>query len=155
MNETLISILDRSSTRNFKDTPLNNDQFNALKNAALAAPTATDKQENRFVFVTNKALIEKVNQQTQKVLLSEGRQDSIERLKQRGADSIFYGAPLVIFIYSQDSKYAVLDSGIAVQNLALAAHSLGLGSCINGLCERAFRRQVEGNLCAELGFAED
>jgi len=45
MNETLATILDRSSTRSFTDQPLDYDQLAALKNAALAAPTAMNRQE--------------------------------------------------------------------------------------------------------------
>ncbi|MDI9460529.1 MAG: nitroreductase family protein [Saccharofermentanales bacterium] len=155
MNETLITILDRSTTRSFTEQPLDDDQLAALKNAALAAPTARNRQENRFLFVTNKDLLERVNQKVLELLAAEDGQTSLNRMKERGARSVFYDAPLVVFIYSKASKYAYLNAGIAVQNLALAAHSLGLGSCINGLCTDALKTDVPGNLAAEMGLEPD
>lgn len=155
MNDTMRSILERSSTRSYTHEAVSSEMIEDLKKAALAAPTATNKQENRFVFVTDKDLLAKINTKVYEAMAAESDSNGLARLKQRKAEDIFYGAPLVIFIYSQDSRYAIMDAGIAVQNLALAAHSLGLGSCINGMCRRAFRSNDEGNLRSELGFAED
>ncbi len=155
MNETLATILDRSSTRSFTDQSLDYDQLAALKNAALAAPTAMNRQENRFIFVTNKDVLEKINQKVLDLMQAGGRQDFINRMKEREAKSVFYDAPLVVFIYSKASKYAYLNAGIAVQNLALAAHSLGLGSCIIGICTDALRTDIPGNLATEMGLEPD
>ena len=77
MNETLITILDRSTTRSFTEQPLDDDQLAALKNAALAAPTARNRQENRFLFVTNKDLLERVNQKVLELLAAEDGQTSL------------------------------------------------------------------------------
>jgi len=52
---------------------------------------------------------------------------------------IFYTAPTAIFISAdRENKWGVLDSGIAVQNIAIAAQSMGLGSVILGLPAAAF-----------------
>jgi len=147
--------MQRSSTRAYTGEAVPPEKITVLKAAALAAPTAINKQENRFVFVTDKDLLAKVNEKTYEVMVAESDNEGIALLEQRKAEDIFYNSPLVIFIYSQDSYYAAMDAGIAVQNLALAAHALGLGSCINGRCRRAFNREFEGNLCSTLGFAED
>ncbi len=153
MNETLKSIAERSSTRNFSATALSAAEIEFLKKAALAAPTAVDSQNNRFTFTCRADLIAKANQLVISAMEREGDLAMLKRLKERKASSIFYGAPLLIVIHSQDSRYADLDAGIAVQNLALAAHALGLGSCINGMSRRAFERERADNLCQEFGFA--
>ena len=155
MNDTMKSIFERSSTRAYTGEAVSPEMIKALKEAALASPTADNDQENRFIFVTDKNLLAKINEKTYEVMVADSDDENINSLKQRSAKDIFYGAPLVILIYSQNSHFAYIDAGIAVQNLALAAHSLGLGSCINGMCRRAFYRNVSGNLSTELGFAED
>ena len=56
-----------------------------------------------------------------------------------GFEDIFFAAPTVIFISGEKGwKWSKLDAGIAVQTIALAAHSLGLGSVILGLPKFAF-----------------
>jgi nitroreductase len=54
------------------------------------------------------------------------------RIMERGG-KMFYNAPCMIFIASDCSSYANIDCGIVSQNIALAAHSMGLGSVICGM----------------------
>ena len=52
---------------------------------------------------------------------------------------VFYHAPTVIVISGMpDNLYTPIDCGIAVENIALAAESLGLGSVILGMPRDAF-----------------
>ncbi|HOO26028.1 MAG TPA: nitroreductase family protein [Clostridiales bacterium] len=44
MNETLKSIAERYSCRDFADTPLTDEQIKALADAALSAPSAVNRQ---------------------------------------------------------------------------------------------------------------
>lgn len=55
----------------------------------------------------------------------------------KGEFALFHGAPTVIFIL-EDTRGAgkpELDCGVCGQNIVLAAHSLGLGTCWVGLVE--------------------
>jgi len=47
----------------------------------------------------------------------------------------FYGAPCAIFLFMDESlgEWSLFDMGLFAQNLVLAAHSLGLGTCIQAL----------------------
>ena len=52
-----------------------------------------------------------------------------------GRDILFFEAPTVVFISTPieaPTKFSQIDCGIAAQNMALAAHSIGLGSVILG-----------------------
>lgn len=52
---------------------------------------------------------------------------------------IFYYAPTVVFIFGEkDFPWTQVDCGIAVENIALAAEGLGIGSVILGLPKPAF-----------------
>ncbi|MCX6801661.1 MAG: nitroreductase family protein [Candidatus Diapherotrites archaeon] len=57
-------------------------------------------------------------------------------LKVAGKGTIFYNAPLLIVISGKTGyDYLKDDVNLAVQNMFLAAHSLGLGSCWIGLAK--------------------
>ena len=65
---------------------------------------------------------------------------SIISLIAEGKQDLFYGAPTVILIF-KDIRGVTnpdLDCGIAGQNMALAAHSMGLGTCWIGFTNTAF-----------------
>ncbi len=154
-NETLDTIRTRSSIRAFLPELPTPEQIDQLKQAALAAPTAHNRQENRFVFVTDKDIIDEISTRSLEVI-KETEPEFYQRfITHRGDQGIFYGAPLVVVIYSEDvGYYAELDAGIAVQTLALASKSLGLDSCINGISRKAFGTAGSGKLKQRLGMTE-
>ncbi|MCL2665304.1 MAG: nitroreductase family protein [Defluviitaleaceae bacterium] len=124
-NPVLEAIADRRSNRGYKSEQISKEQLDALLLAAAQSPSARNSQPWHFTVVQNQELIKEVNDEANSIL---GR-----------TDGIFYGAPTVIFISCDNSaKWGRLDSGIAVQTIALAAHSLGLGSVILGLPDAAF-----------------
>jgi nitroreductase len=133
-NDTLRSILERSSIRAYQPTPLTDEEIETLKAAALAAPTGMNLRELRFKFVTDASVVGQINE----VLFDNMDDAQRERLRTRGTDSVFYHAPLVVFITAEPSYWAEVDAGIAVQNLALTAQSMGLSSVILGMPRVAF-----------------
>ena len=50
-------------------------------------------------------------------------------------DVIFYGAPLLILIVSEEDRWNETDCALAAQNMMLRAYDLGLGSCFIGFSE--------------------
>lgn len=62
-------------------------------------------------------------------------------LMTEGGLSIWHGAPTVILIFKDVRGISSpdLDCGIAGQNMVLAAHSMGLGTCWTGFAKLAFR----------------
>ena len=130
MNEVIKAISERYSCRDFLADPLTKEQVDALVDAALAAPSAMNLQPWHIVAVTDKALIDEMND----AAMSDANKNEpwYERIMSRGG-KMFYNAPCMIFIAKNDSGMAALDCGIVSQNIALAAHSLGLGSVICGM----------------------
>ena len=126
-NPVLNAISDRRSIRGYKPGPITKEQLDAILKAAMESPSARNLQPWHFTVVHNQPIIKEVNDEANKIF---GR-----------TDDIFYGAPTAIFISSDTSneKWGRLDSGIAVQTIALAAQSLGLGSVILGLPDAAFK----------------
>jgi len=132
MNETLKNIAERYSCRDFADTPLTDAQVYELVGAALAAPSAMNRQPWRLYVVTDKALIDELDDEGMALLAAEEDKAAYERMMSRGG-KMFYDAPCLFVIASDGSTYSALDSGIMCQNIALAAQALGLGSCIVGM----------------------
>ncbi|MCL1843571.1 MAG: nitroreductase [Defluviitaleaceae bacterium] len=130
MNEVLKAINERYSCRGFYPEALTNDQIGVLINAALAAPSAMNLQPWHIIAVTDKALIEEMDSAGMETVKKDD--EWYKRILERGG-KIFYDAPCIIFIASDGSEPAALDCGIVSQNIALAAHSLGLGSVICGM----------------------
>ncbi|MEA4912154.1 MAG: nitroreductase family protein [Oscillospiraceae bacterium] len=137
-NEILDAILRRSSIRRFKDTPLTREQVDTLKKAALAAPTARNAQEQRFVFVTDRAVIEKFDAILVDVITKEENKERIELINSRGRTVLYHPPLLVLISGNPDNLYAGIDAGIAADNIALTAISLGLGSVFLGRPRSAF-----------------
>ncbi|MBR1585469.1 MAG: nitroreductase family protein [Clostridia bacterium] len=153
-NETLALISSRRSHRAYTAAPLTQEQQDAILRAAVEAPSAVNRQLWHFSVVTNQALLDEINAATRENVMKRAP----EQRSPRFADSqfhVFYHAPTVIFLSAQPgSVYAPIDCGIAVENIALAAESLGLGSVILGMPREAFQTERADALRRALQFPE-
>jgi nitroreductase len=136
MNEVLKAIAERNSCRDFSGEPLTDTQVNALVDAALAAPSAMNAMPWHIIAVTDKAMLDEMDAYAIQVI-AEQNPDWHARMVERGG-KIFYNAPCLLLIAKNDSEWAPLDCGIVSQNVALAAHALGLGNVICGMARLAF-----------------
>ena len=132
MNETLNTIMERYSCRGFADTPLTEEQIKALTEAALASPSGMNRQPWHISVVTDKKLIEEIDAEGIGIFAAAEDKTAYEMFKSRGG-KLLYNAPCMMMISQDGSDMAKMDCGILSQNVALAAHSLGLGSCICGV----------------------
>ena len=128
MNETIKNIMGRNSCRDFKDTPLTDEQLKTIVDAALAAPSGLNLQPWRIVVVKDKALVDELDAAGMAVLSAAEDKSAYNRVMGRGG-KMLYNAPCLIYILSDESKWSTLDSGIMCENIAIAAQSLGLSSC--------------------------
>jgi len=124
--------MERYSCRDFAGTPLTDEQIKILVDAALAAPSAVNRQPWHVIVITDKAFIEEMDADSMEILAAAEDKSGYERIKSRGG-KIFYNAPCMLMIASDGSDYALMDCGILSQNVSLAAHALGLGSVICGM----------------------
>lgn len=150
-NTVLKTMLERSSIRAYTDEKLTDAELDALKKAALAAPTAMNRQDQRFIFVTGNEMLDKFENAIMQSIIDSGNKEFAERIKSRGGKTC-YNARLIVIIVSKPAHFSRVDAGIAVQNLALCAKSLGLDSVILGMPEGAFANNEA--LRREFGFPE-
>ena len=126
-NPVLEAIADRRSIRGYKPEQITQEQLDVLLRAGEQAPSAKNQQPWHFTVVRDKAILKEISDETGK------------KMKREGDADIFYGAPTVIILSCDPDghPWTRLDCGIAVENMALAAHSIGLGSVIIGICYMA------------------
>lgn len=122
-NPTLDTIAKRSSARAYRDGPITKGELEAILTAGLQGPTATNRKEIRFSIVKgDNPILTELDAEKRK-LRGQGEQPH----------NFYYEAPILIFLSAEDGfKWSKVDAGIAVQNMSLAAESLGLGSLIIG-----------------------
>ena len=149
--DVLHAISSRRSHRAYKKDQLPEDVLSAILKAGLEAPSARNRQPWHFSVVQNEELIREVHDEAAKNMTAE---TGSPRFKDPEFQ-IFYHAPTVVFIFADKEFYwSHVDSGIAVQNMALAAESLGVGSVILGLPLPAFKGDKADELRARLGCPE-
>ncbi|MEY8379693.1 nitroreductase family protein [Ileibacterium valens] len=125
MNEENLSaydlLLKRRSVRAYTDKPVSNKQIEKILTAASYAPSAKGRQPFAFLAVTNPKIIQ---------TLSQLNADVMRKANPDYQGDPFYKAPCVFgVLVLKDLPTRELDGAAAIENMLLAACSLGLGSC--------------------------
>ncbi len=137
-NATLELIASRRSHRAYAPTPLTQEQIDALLKAAVESPSAVNRQPWHFTVVRNQELLGELNKAVWERMMERNPDARSPRFADKDFH-VFYHAPCVIFISGMpDFHYTPIDGGIAVENITLAAESMGLGSVILGMPREAF-----------------
>ena len=138
-NETVKSIMERRSVRKYKGKQITAQELDWIVNCGLSAPSAINKQNWHFTVIQNADLIEWMNAKIKENMPP----DAVARYKSRQDDrddfSAFYGAPTVVLVSGEDGDaYTDANCGYAVENMCLAAQSLGVSSIIIGMARLIF-----------------
>jgi len=108
--QTQEALKNRRSTRIFNAKAIPKELITELIEAGHLAPTARNVQPWEFVAITDKETLKTVAS-----LTDNGR--------------FIAGASAFIAVFCQDTKYYLEDGCAATENILIAAHDLGLGSC--------------------------
>lgn len=157
MFSVMDAIHQRRSIRAYRPDQLTDGQLQAILEAGLAAPSARNTQPWHFTAVQDQALIGRINEETRRFLLDTAADDAQRKTFSNPDWSVFYHAPTVIFISCppiSEMKYAQTDTGIAIENMALAAVGLELGSVILGMPRAAFEGEHAEEFRKALHFPE-
>ena len=103
-------IYKRRSIRKYTDQPVEDDKITEMLKAAMAAPSANNKQPWHFVVIKNREML--------------------NRIAEKHPNGKMAGeAPLAILICGDaDNYYMWQDCAASTENLLLAAANLGLGA---------------------------
>lgn len=110
MVEVLEAIRTRRSIRSFKDREISEEDAGKILEAARLAPSAGNKQPWIFIYVRDPQVLRMV----------------------KNCSPGFYvdaTAAIVIGVDKKDEQRGTLDACFAAENILLAAHALGIGSC--------------------------
>lgn len=168
MNTVIETIMTRRSVRRFTEQPVAESELTAILQAGTYAPSALNAQAWHFTAVLNREKLLELNGAVKAVMGQSDLERNIARSRD-GAYNFYYHAPaLVIVSASAGAHYPREDAACALENMFLAAASLGIGSCwinqlSNGVSEQPAVRAVLDGLgvpagdkvygCAALGYA--
>ena len=109
-------IRTRRSYRAYKPEQITDEQLNAVLEAGTYAPTSRGLQSPFIVAVQKKELLERLAQMNAEVM---------------GVTfNPYYDAPTYILVFVPvDAPNGVQDASLVMENMMLAAHAQGLGSC--------------------------
>lgn len=108
-------ILKRRSIRRFKPGPIGDEALHAILEAAMAAPTANNTRQWEFV-----------------VLTSAGQKEALAAAHPYGKMAP-QAAAVIVVVGDPANKYMEQEAGAQIENILLAASSLGLGAVWLGL----------------------
>ena len=126
MNQVLENIYARRSVRKFTEQTVSKQQLEALVGAGIHAPSGMNKQLWHFSAVQNRQLLSSLAKTVGEILGREGYD--------------FYSPNALILVSNhRDNPHGEADCACALQNIFLAAQSLGLGSVwinqFRGICD--------------------
>jgi nitroreductase len=127
------AIKNRRSVRTYQNKPVEKEKLALVLEAARLAPSANNRQEWRFVVVSD--------------------QETRKKLAKAAADQTFVGeAPIVMAACADTNNHIMkcgqpcypIDVAIAVDHITLAAWEQGLGTCWIGAFDENMVRQILG-----------
>jgi len=118
MSEVMTNIKTRRSIRKYKPEMVPKDVIEQVMEAGIYAANGMGKQASIVVAVTNRAIRDKLSKDNCKI---GGWREDFDP---------FYGAPVVLIVLAvKDWRNRVYDGSCVIENMMLAAHDLGIGSC--------------------------
>lgn len=143
MNEVMNNILTRRSVRRYKPEPVERRLIDTVIEAGLYAASGMNRQSAIFIPVTDRALRDRLSAMNAAVMGREGIDP-------------FYGAPAVIIVLADKTAPTyVYDGALAMGNMMLAAHSLGLASCWVHRAKEEFESAEGREILDSLGIHGD
>jgi nitroreductase len=142
------AISGRRSTRDYTAQAVDDESILRLIDAAVHAPSASNKQPWTFTVVRDQGLLDRISQDAKPHMLATlpaGPQSDRHRTSLSDPDfQIFHHAPALILISGiAQGPWIVEDCALAAQNLMLAAWGEGLGTCWIGYAQ-GFLNTPEG-----------
>jgi len=141
MNHFLETLESRRSIRSYKPDMVPQEIIEQIVEAGTYVPTGRNKQAPIILAVTNKEVRDELMEMNRKI----GGWDE-------GFDP-FYGAPVVLVVLAEKNCHTyIYDGSLVMQNLMLAAHELGVGSCWIHRAKEEFESEEGKVLLAKLGI---
>ena len=137
------AIAGRRRVRKFSDQVVSDEEISALIEAARQAPSWANTQVWEFIAVRDRGLIERVvgtfAEKNPATKGSLGASVLIVACAKTGISGCYEGKDVTSL-----SNWYMFDLGMAVQNLCLKAHDMGLGTVVVGLMDHRACKKILG-----------
>ncbi len=140
INDTIISILNRRSYREYTDKAISEQDLNLILQAGTYAPSAKNQQSAQLL-----------------VLKNDIKREALRTLavKKFGHDP-FYGAKeFVLVAANKNTMCPIQDGSCCMENMMVAAESLGIASCWINCVEELFNTEEGKELKKSFGIEEE
>ncbi len=124
-NEVIKAILERRTIRSFSPDALDRETLQLLLDCAMWAPSGRNSQPCHVRVLTDKRVLDELNTDFKNKVGWD-----TPAYTRWDVNPVYQGAPAMFFIYAETKDD--MNSGIMVENIAIAAQGMGLGSCIIG-----------------------
>ena len=140
MNEVIKALKERRSIRKFTPEMPKRADLEQIIEAGLYAASARGEQDAIIVAVTDPVIRDKLSKENARLWGKEGVDP-------------FYGAPAILIVLARkDWPNRVYDGSLALGNMMLAAHSLGLGSIWIHRAKQEFEQEEWQSWLKSLGI---
>ena len=135
MNAVIDAIKSRRSVRSYQSREISTDMLEEIIEAGRWAPSGMNLQLWRFVVVQDaefrRKLFDAAVPRYREWIDSRGGISKAVRkpIDDASKDPVFYFAPVIVFVVGTKLATYADDCPMVCQNIMLAAHSLGIGSC--------------------------
>ena len=127
----------KRSLRQYKSKKIPKELLRKVINSMSYAATGGNARRLKCIVISDEEKIKQLSDSIVDRMLSdpsttEGYKKGLTLMRERGRDPVFYKAPHVIALYS-DNNFDAMNATIAFTTGMLSAQSLGLGSCWIGM----------------------
>jgi len=150
MNETIKNIISRRSVKKYIDRPVPMELVEEVVKAGTYAPSGMNKQSAIIIAVTNKAMRDRISRINLDIVIGKNLTTT------SGHSDPFYGAPVVLIVLAKkEIGTRVYDGSLVMENMMIAANSLGLGSCWIHRAKETFECEAGKEILRELNIPDE
>ncbi len=124
-NDTIDAIINRRTTREYKDMQITDKELDTLLCAAMWAPSGRNSQPCHVRALQDREALKEINIDFKNLVGWD-----TPAYTRWDTNPVYQNAPTVLFIYAEDN--AQMSAGIMAENICIAAEAIGLGSCMIG-----------------------
>ena len=134
-------IRTRRSCRSYKPEQIIDEELDAVLEAGMYAPTSRGLQSPFIVAIQNKELLDRLSKMNAEVM--------------GVTTNPYYDAPTYVLVFvPADAPNGIQDASLVLENMMLAAHAQGLGSCWIHREREMFATEAGMELMAQWGLPE-
>lgn len=155
MKDILECIKSRRSVRDYlKDVPTD-EEIKQIVEAGRYAPSAMNQQPRFFSVVRDPEILKRLSESCRLLALGSSNQEYAKKVAQPGYNAFHHAPLLMVVAADKNALEPRKDATLALQNMMVAGHFLGLGSCWINAVEAVLNAPDAGDERKELGIPDN